>query len=105
MLVRLLSDPDSAEEARIHDWIAADPRHAVAFARAECAWEQAGSLANTSRLSVDDGAAAPSYRRHHVRSFMLGGVAAASLLLASSAAPSQTDIALASARCQSSKLP
>lgn len=37
-------DPDAAERRAIFDWVEADPRHAVAFARMEAAWELAGRL-------------------------------------------------------------
>jgi transmembrane sensor len=39
LLARLNSDPTPQDEAEICEWIDADPRHAVAFARAEAAWE------------------------------------------------------------------
>ncbi|MBH2000434.1 MAG: FecR domain-containing protein [Sphingomonadaceae bacterium] len=39
LLVRLNSSPTPEEEAAFCQWIEADPRHAVAFARAEAAWE------------------------------------------------------------------
>ncbi len=42
--VRLQADPDPAERESILRWIAADPRHAVAFARIEAAWEAAALL-------------------------------------------------------------
>nr|WP_278254212.1 FecR domain-containing protein [Sphingobium sp. BYY-5] len=44
MLARLNSDPTPEDEAEICEWIEADPRHAVAFARAETAWEAAERL-------------------------------------------------------------
>jgi transmembrane sensor len=40
----LQGDPDAAERRAIHEWVEADPRHAVAFARMEAAWELAGRL-------------------------------------------------------------
>jgi transmembrane sensor len=43
-VARLLSGGDEADQRRIADWIEADPRNAVAFARAEAAWEAAGRL-------------------------------------------------------------
>nr|WP_218036512.1 FecR domain-containing protein [Sphingobium sp. EM0848] len=44
MLARLNSDPSPKDEAEICRWIESDPRHAVAFARAEAAWEAAERL-------------------------------------------------------------
>lgn len=44
LLVRLNSDPSPQEESEICAWIETDPRHAVAFARAEAAWEAADRL-------------------------------------------------------------
>ncbi|MDO7837339.1 FecR domain-containing protein [Sphingobium sp. HBC34] len=44
LLARLNSDPSSQDEADICAWIESDPRHAVAFARAEAAWEAAERL-------------------------------------------------------------
>lgn len=43
-VARLLSGGGEADQRRIADWIEADPRNAVAFARAEAAWEAAGRL-------------------------------------------------------------
>lgn len=51
LLARLNLDPDSAETAAIYAWIDEDPRHAVAFARAESAWEGAERL---KVLPLDD---------------------------------------------------
>ncbi|HKT78399.1 MAG TPA: FecR domain-containing protein, partial [Sphingobium sp.] len=44
LLARLNSDPSPQDEAELCDWVAADPRHAIAFARAEAAWEAAERL-------------------------------------------------------------
>lgn len=44
LLVRLNDAPTSENEAQLCAWIEADPRHAVAFARAEAAWEAAERL-------------------------------------------------------------
>jgi transmembrane sensor len=44
LVARLQADPDAAERQAISDWIEADPRHAVAFARMEAAWDLAGRL-------------------------------------------------------------
>jgi len=40
----LQGDPDAAERRAIFEWVEADPRHAVAFARMEAAWDLAGRL-------------------------------------------------------------
>lgn len=42
--VRLQSDACAQERAEIRDWIASDPRHAVAFARIDAAWAMAERL-------------------------------------------------------------
>ncbi|BBF70392.1 FecR family protein [Sphingomonas bisphenolicum] len=44
LLARLNNAPTSEDEAEICAWIESDPRHAVAFARAEAAWEAAERL-------------------------------------------------------------
>ncbi|QGP78322.1 FecR family protein [Sphingobium sp. CAP-1] len=44
LLARLNSAPSPQDEASICEWIESDPRHAVAFARAEAAWEAAERL-------------------------------------------------------------
>lgn len=44
LLARLNSDPTPQDEAQACAWVEADPRHAVAFARAEAAWEAAERL-------------------------------------------------------------
>ncbi|MDX3899517.1 MAG: FecR domain-containing protein [Sphingobium sp.] len=44
LLARLNSDPSPEDESLICAWVEADPRHAVAFGRAELAWEAAERL-------------------------------------------------------------
>lgn len=44
LLARLNSAPTSQDEAEICDWVESDPRHAIAFARAEAAWDAAERL-------------------------------------------------------------
>lgn len=44
LLARLNSAPTPQDEADICRWVEADPRHAVAFARAEAAWDAAERL-------------------------------------------------------------
>ncbi|AMK18258.1 MULTISPECIES: FecR family protein [Sphingobium] len=44
LLARLNNDPTPQDEAELCAWVEADPRHAVAFARAEAAWEAAERL-------------------------------------------------------------
>lgn len=44
LLARLNSAPDTETESEICAWVESDPRHAVAFARAEAAWEAAERL-------------------------------------------------------------
>ncbi|MGH1560868.1 FecR family protein [Caulobacter segnis] len=51
-LVRLHNGADPSERQAIFDWIEADPRHAVAFARMEAAWE-AGERLKASPPSLD----------------------------------------------------
>lgn len=43
-VARRLGGPDEAERRQIEAWIDADPRHAVAFARMEAAWDAAERL-------------------------------------------------------------
>ncbi|GLV21000.1 sigma factor regulator FemR [Sphingobium sp. TomMM35A] len=44
LLAKLNSNPTAQDEADICAWIEADPRHAIAYARAEAAWEAAERL-------------------------------------------------------------
>jgi transmembrane sensor len=44
LVARLQGEVGDAERRAIFDWIEADPRHAVAFARMEAAWDLAGRL-------------------------------------------------------------
>lgn len=44
-LTAMLDDPSPAAEAELAEWIARDPAHGVAFARAEAAWEASARLA------------------------------------------------------------
>lgn len=44
LLVRLNADPTAQDEAELSAWIEADPQHAIAYARAEAAWEFAERL-------------------------------------------------------------
>lgn len=43
-VARLQGELSAADRQTVYDWIAADPRHAVAFARAEAAWEMSQRL-------------------------------------------------------------
>lgn len=74
-VVRLLNGADDAERRAIEDWIDADPRHAVAFARMQAAWEASERL-NASPPAMDaattQGAAAWPARRGFI-----GGLVAA----------------------------
>ena len=54
-LIALGSDPSPAAEAELAEWIARDPAHAVAFARAELAWEEAARL-KAGQAGGDDAA-------------------------------------------------
>jgi transmembrane sensor len=56
-VVRLQEGADPSERQAIADWIEADPRHAVAFARMEAAWEAGGRLrASPPPIEALDGA-------------------------------------------------
>ena len=44
MLARLNNNPTAQDEAETFTWIEADPRHAIAYARAEAAWQAAERL-------------------------------------------------------------
>jgi transmembrane sensor len=43
-LIALGDDPSPEAEAELAEWIARDPAYAVAYARAELAWEEAARL-------------------------------------------------------------
>lgn len=74
-VARLACDADPAARQEIYAWVSADPRHAVAFARMEAAWEASERLraAPPSLEPVSGG------RR---RTFILGAAAAASAAVA-----------------------
>ncbi len=44
LLARLNNNPTAQDEAETFAWIEADPRHAIAYARAEAAWQAAERL-------------------------------------------------------------
>lgn len=44
LLARLSNSPTAQDEADLCAWIEADPQHAIAYARAEAAWEAAERL-------------------------------------------------------------
>ena len=44
LLARANTDPTAQDEAELSAWIEADPQHAIAYARAEAAWESAEVL-------------------------------------------------------------
>lgn len=85
LLVCLQSEPSEYERSQVYAWIEASPAHAVAFARAEAAWEQAERLKASGQpieCTEPDAVldAAPTFGRY--RGFMIGGMVAASLLMA-----------------------
>jgi transmembrane sensor len=75
-VARLQADARGATPAAVQAWIAADPRHAVAFARAEAAWETAERLrADPPPLASPADLGVPSWL---TRRRALGGLLAAS---------------------------
>lgn len=88
LFARLSVDPASTEATAAYAWVDQDPRHAVAFAKAEAAWESAERLKALPEEEIrafDDASPPedkPVRRRLNWRWF---GIAAASLLLAVSA--------------------
>ncbi|MGK2911392.1 MAG: FecR/PupR family sigma factor regulator [Sphingobium sp.] len=84
LLVCLQSEPSAFERSQIDAWIEANPAHAVAFAKAEAAWEQAERL-KASGHTIDCTEQEPviqSPSSGRYRGFMIGGMVAASLLVA-----------------------
>jgi len=79
-VARLQGEIGAAERQAILDWVAADPRHAVAFARMEAAWEAAARLrADPPPLEVARASATISEVARPVsRRALVGGLAAAS---------------------------
>lgn len=55
-LTAILENPSPAAEAELAEWIARDPAHGVAFARAEAAWEASARLAQGEQDGDGDGA-------------------------------------------------
>lgn len=74
--VRLQGDPDPAEHDAIISWIASNPRHAVAFAQIEAAWEAAERL---KAVPEDYNDAALAGTNTIGRRLLVGGLAAAAL--------------------------
>jgi transmembrane sensor len=72
-LARLLVGADEADQRQIAQWTEADPRNAVAFARAEAAWEAAERL-RAHPLPLDP---IPSLWSRVPRREMVGGLVAA----------------------------
>jgi len=56
-VVALSHDPSRQLQAEVAEWIKRSPGHAVAFARAERAWEMAGGLTDAPGLGATDGPA------------------------------------------------
>lgn len=50
--MRLSLEPSPEEEKAAYAWIEADPRHAVAFARAEAAWDNADRLKGSGKDEI-----------------------------------------------------
>ncbi len=78
---RLTGGADEAERQAIFDWVDADPRHAVAFARMQAAWEVAErlkasppSLDTPQQTEVSNPRAAPQ-RRQVMAGLITAGVA------------------------------
>jgi transmembrane sensor len=83
-VARLQGSPSAAERRRIESWIAADARHAVAFARMEAAWEMSARLcadppplASAPQAAADDALSAFLSRRGLVGGLMAASAAAA----------------------------
>lgn len=83
--MRLSLDPDPAERIAIYGWIDAHPAHAVAFARAETAWEASARLKASATESVTPTPVVEAASHDHYsgrRRFLIAGLVAASLLVA-----------------------
>ena len=84
-VARLQGDICEAERRRIFDWVDADPRHAVAFARMEAAWDLAGRLrADPPPIEKlqSAGDAVPWLARRRVMSGLVAASAAAAAITA-----------------------
>ncbi|CAN5216429.1 FecR domain-containing protein [soil metagenome] len=82
--MRLGLDPDPAETAAIYRWIDADPAHAVAFARAEVAWEASARLkaSPTERAALANAPESPAYAHPPKRRRIMAAAMIAATLLA-----------------------
>jgi len=87
-VARLQGEVSLAERVAIHDWIAADARHAVAYARMEAAWEASARLrADPPPLEAKSSAAEASARTSAIsRRQAVGGLMAASAVGVATAA-------------------
>jgi transmembrane sensor len=80
LVVRLLGGADESERQAILEWIDADPRHAVAFARMEAAWEAGERLrASPPPIEAPDAAADAGGAPRISRRALVGGGLAASI--------------------------
>lgn len=81
------SGADADERQVILDWIEADPRHAVAFARMEAAWEAGERLrASPPPIKAPDASAKPGDKPLVSRRTLIGGAIAASVAAVSATA-------------------
>lgn len=75
-LAASLNDPDPATRLTITDWIERDPRHAVAYAQAEVAWD-AGERLKGQDFSAPHPVSAASAAREITRRNVIAGASAA----------------------------
>ena len=82
LLARANTDPTAQDEAELSAWIEADPRHAIAYARAESAWESAEVL-KSATADVDLPTIASEPQRRLSRNIMIAaGVAVILFIIA-----------------------
>jgi len=93
LLARLNSDPTPQDEAEICAWVEADPRHAVAFAQAESAWEAAERLkcaAAQVHLPPLTAIVSEEQQRRLSRNIMIAAALAVALFIIAAAVTLQT---------------
>jgi transmembrane sensor len=78
LLVRLSLDSSESLRRRVCRWIEEDPRHAVAFARAELAWGMAERL---KASHAEDAGTLPAHPPQRRKPTIIGGIIAASVIV------------------------
>ena len=84
LLAKLLSDPKPQDEAELWAWVEADARHAVAFAKAQAAWDAAERLkcaATKIALAAPTDVVGEYHRRRASRKWWIAAAVAGTMIV------------------------